>query len=283
MERNELKIIAVILGTIAALSIAGGIYALNKSNDLAKKVALQEETLEAAKQNEERKITSLNRDISVITGKNNVLNRELEEVNKLLDRKEALLRELNHNNNKRQKAFDTLLASRGDLIEQMEGENAAWSERKATLQNEINFLNEKLRTMVPRSSLTADGFRVEAVKRNEKVTAKAKKVDDIRISFNVPAEMGLEGANQIYLSLTDMQGKSMYTPIMTVDIGGNETDHRVPVHASTTVNFDTESRHITFVASPGDVEPGVYRASVYSKTGYLGAVEFQVRDSFWFF
>ncbi|MBC7571172.1 MAG: hypothetical protein H7319_15755, partial [Spirosoma sp.] len=56
------------------------------------------------------------------------------------------------------------------------------------------------------------------------------------------------------------------------------------VHASQAVNFGQNPQRISFTITPAtNVKPGVYRASVYTKDRYLGATEFGLRDSFWFF
>jgi len=69
---------------------------------------------------------------------------------------------------------------------------------------------------------------------------------------------------------------------LTVMVNG--ASESIPVHASKAVNFSQNPQRISFTISPDTkVKPGVYRASVYTKDRYLGATEFKLRDSFWFF
>jgi hypothetical protein len=132
--------------------------------------------------------------------------------------------------------------------------------------------------------LTGDGFRVEAVKSNQKETAKAKKVDALTISLTVPAELALTGQQTVYLSLTNEERTTAMPPLRSETINLSTTNEVVPVHAMQTVSFGQTEQRIVFRIEPqAALKPGLYRASVYTRTAYLGSVEFRFRDSFWFF
>jgi hypothetical protein len=138
--------------------------------------------------------------------------------------------------------------------------------------------------MVPRSAVTADAFRVEARKRNEQATAKAKKVHTLTVSFHVPPVLRTDGEQEVYLSLTNLQDNVQFTPLRTAVLPGSGAGQTLPVHAVERVRFDQDLQRISFTLQPtDDLKPGTYRASVFTGDTYLGAVEFPFRDSFWFF
>ncbi|MDO1450667.1 hypothetical protein Q0590_30620 [Rhodocytophaga aerolata] len=70
---------------------------------------------------------------------------------------------------------------------------------------------EHLQTMVPRNRLTGDSFQVVAIKGNDKETAIAKKLHMLIVSLTIPSEIGISGTQEVYLSLTDLQGNALTT------------------------------------------------------------------------
>lgn len=284
MKSHELKMLLTLLGCVSILSIAGGIYLADKNKDLRAEINLQEEVMDAAKKRDNQTINQLDKKLLAAKETNTSLNNQVNEVNQLLKRRESLIGQLRHLNNLRNKQIDTIEARLAEQEFLVNGNRKEWENKKRLLENELLALNEKLGTMVPRSSLTIDGFLVKAIKRNDKVTAKAKKVDELEISFNIPSELELEGSETIYLSLLDINGNSMTKPLITMRVGGTSTNSPIPIHASKTVDFGSNTERILFtINSDNNIKPGNYRASVYTKQNYLGTVEFSFRDSFWFF
>ncbi|NEU70276.1 hypothetical protein GK091_25590 [Spirosoma agri] len=152
------------------------------------------------------------------------------------------------------------------------------------LQQALNQRDAKLKTMVSTSAVTGDAFQVSLLKSNQKVTAKAKKVDALNLSFTVPAERRLEGTKDVYLSLVHESGRSPARPLPSVTITLPSGNIMIPVDARQTVTFNGTKQQINFRFHPAvKLEPGTYRASVYINDAYLGSVTVQLRDSFWFF
>lgn len=293
-----------LLGGLSVVLLAGGIYywngnkTLTRQNDRAERRA---DSLLSVRLQLETDLSTLNDQLATTKVDNTDLNKRVEEANRRLAQNDASLRGLRRSNTGRVQAIQalnqnlaTLTTERDSLGNQMDAmqskigwmtdSSAVYQSRNEQLGQEVTQLNSTLLTMVPRSALTGDGFRVETVKGNEKETAKAKKVDALLVSFNVPAELGLTGEQEVYLSLTDEQRNGMMPALRTATINRPGLNEQISVHAVQTVNFGQTPQRISFtIDSASPIKPGVYRASVYTKNAYLGATEFRLRDSFWFF
>ena len=102
--------------------------------------------------------------------------------------------------------------------------------------------------------------------------------------MTVPPERGLRGRQDVYLSLTDGQNRPVLPPVRTVTVTLPSVNEVVPIHAVQVVEFGPQTQRIAFQFQPETtLPPGLYRAAVYTKDAYLGAVDFRFRDSFWFF
>ncbi|AUD05893.1 hypothetical protein [Spirosoma pollinicola] len=162
--------------------------------------------------------------------------------------------------------------------------NDVLTDQNRKLQQSLNQRDTSLSAMVLRSALTSDAFRFDAIKPNGKQTAKAKKVNTLSVSFTVPDEKGLTGLQDVFLSLTDDHQQAMIPPVHTVSVKLAKGTKEVSVQAVQSVDFDQHPKRISFKLDPATaIKPGIYRASIYTQTAYLGLVEFRFRDSFWFF
>ncbi|MBD0254460.1 MAG: hypothetical protein ICV83_01975, partial [Cytophagales bacterium] len=240
--------------------------------------------LSSAKVRLEAGMQELENELAAIKADADSLGESMTQVNRLLTRREAALRRLQTLNTRLEAYRDTAQTQLSGLQQDQDrlaGENQLLANQGNALKDEVATLQAQLRTV--RSALTADAFRVEARKRNDKATAKAKKVHTLTISFLVPAELRTEGEKEVYLSLTNLQDNVPLTPLRTAAVpvvGGRA----IPVHAVERVPFGKDLQRITFTLQPAeDLPPGTYRASVFTDDTYLGAVEFSFRDSFWFF
>ena len=296
-----------VLAALMLLFLAGGIYywvnnsKLIRQNDRSERRA---DSLLSVKLQLEGDIGTIKDQLDTKTTEKADLDKQLAEVNGQLafrDRTLTQLRQtkigntrtiqqLNQDITKLNTTRDSLenqMAAVNTKVDHLTSENrqlATQNQEIDPLKKQVADLNATLLTKVPRSSLTGDAFRVETIKGNEKETAKAKKVAKMMVSFSVPAEMNLTGSQEVYLSLTDEQHNAMMTPLSTNTITLPGANEAVPVHAVQTVDFGQNPQRISFSLDPAiTVKPGLYRASVYTKDKYLGATEFRLRDSFWFF
>ncbi|WP_420149857.1 hypothetical protein [Spirosoma sp.] len=181
-------------------------------------------------------------------------------------------------------SLENQMVAMHDKINWQTQANALLTTQNRELEQQQKGLDTRILTMVPRSAITGDAFRVEISKANKKVTVKAKKAATLTVSLKVPAILKLEGMQEVYLSLTDEQQKPMMPPPHNATITLPDVDEVIPVHATQAVNFARNPQRISFTLTPeANVKPGMYRAAIFTKDAYLGSVEFRLRDSFWFF
>ena len=299
--------LAGVLAGLMLLFLAGGIYFWVKTKNLTQQNDLtgqRADSLVSVKLQLEGDLRSLNTQLETANNEKVYLDKRLDDANVQLDARDRVVSQLRQQNNSRTRTIAglnrnvaTLTTKRDSLDSQMAAvtDKINWltdANTKLTTQNgeldplrkQVTDLNATLLTMAPRAAITGDGFRVETIKGNEKETAKAKKVDKLMVSLSVPVELGLTGMEEVYLSLTDEQNNVMMTPISTSTITLPGASESIPVHATQNVDFSKNPQRISFTISPDtSVKPGLYRASVYTKDKYLGATEFKLRDSFWFF
>ena len=104
--------------------------------------------------------------------------------------------------------------------------------------------------MVSTSAVTGDAFQVSLLKSNQKVTAKAKKVNALNLSFTVPAERRLEGTKDVYLSLVHESGRSPARPLPLATITLPSGNLMIPVDAMQSVTFNGTKQQINFRFHP---------------------------------
>lgn len=157
-------------------------------------------------------------------------------------------------------------------------------EEVSTLNKQVMGLtqaNEKLTSrlkIVAPAGFRADNFTVTSSTRNDKLTTKGKRIDQINVTFdlnNVPEEF--QGNREIYLVLTEFNGNPVTeVPGQNVNLTfGNEP---VSVRAADLEKVVLKGRQsVTMSFKPtDDLEPGTYNLMVYSDNGYLGSTGFMV-------
>ena len=142
--------------------------------------------------------------------------------------------------------------------------------------NESNrILNEKLFTLAP-AGYRADNFSIVAERRNDKLTNKAKQVDEVKVKFNlnnVPKDK--HGESELYIAITDLRGDAVAViPAKNVVVRGRSQDLKVKAADVQRVNLkDSQSVGMSFKPSD-NMEGGEYNLMVYSADGYLGSTGF---------
>ncbi|ADB40775.1 hypothetical protein [Spirosoma linguale] len=301
-QRNN--ILTGVLITLTAFFVAFGIYHWQSTQTLAKENDLNEQradSLLSAKLRLEGDVRSLESQLETATDENGWLNKRMLAVHEQVAARDRQLNGLRQRasgtgNTIRQlnQAVSSLTTRRDSLENQMEAvrdkinwltdSNSLLLSQNKQLQQQVSTLNASLLTKVSESAVTGDAFLVVATKANRKETAKAKKVNTLTISLDIPAELRLEGVQDVYLSLTDNQQNALPEPLRALTVSLADVNEVIPVHAVQNVNFSRNPQRISFSLSPAKtLKPGSYRAAVFTKNAYLGAVTFQFRDSFLFF
>ena len=301
--RTTQTLTATLVAGLVILLGVGYYYATKSGNLLTQKDQMEQraDSLLSAKLQLEGDVRLLNsqlitakEDNTDLVKKVNVINRQLlgnqanqKALLRANTRRTLTIGDLNRNLSQLSTTRDSLTAQMNAMHEKINWQQDSVEsvlKQRDELSKQVNSINTRLLTMVPRSALTGDNFLVSATKVNDKVTAKAKKVNTLTVSLDLPAGLDLTGTHEVYLSLTDDQHKAMMTPLSMVTVALLGVNEVVPVHVVQSVDFDKNPRSLSFAITPTEaVQPGLYRASIYTKNAYLGSVQFQLRDSFWFF
>lgn len=299
MELAAIKPIA--LGLAALLVLGGGIYYFDQNRKRTTerdRATLRADSLMAAKLTLERDTSQLGAQLRAVRTDLGDLNARIEAVNRELSRKSAQLARVGRQNNARAEEaaqlsvdLDRLTAQRDSMLTQLTSltterqglttQNTQLTRRTDTLSREVVMLNERIRGMAPLSAVTADAFRVEVMKPNDKVTAKAKKADALTVSFTLPMALSGLGERVVNVVLVPAQAQpSALTAVKDLTAGTLP----IVVQTTKTVNFGQTPQAVTVQLEPTQrLEPGAYRIIAYAGDTYLGSTEFRLRDSFWFF
>lgn len=298
------KSTASLLTTLVVLLLAGSLYYWKKSWNLAKENDFNElraDSLLSVKLRLEGDIHSLENQLGIDKNVSQSLDNRISALHGQLNRQNTMIGTLRQGNYSRDRTIrslhqdlGSLSTKRDSITNQLEAlhdkirwltqSNELLIRQNKELQQKVSDLAATLATKAPHSTITGDAFQVEATKPNQKPTAKAKKVHLLTVSLNVPAELQLEGVQDVYLSLTDSQQHAMMSPIRSTTISLPNANEVVPVHAVQGVDFNRNPQRVSFNITPEHpIRPGHYRASVFTKDAYLGSVEFRFRDSFLFF
>jgi predicted nucleic acid-binding Zn-ribbon protein len=292
LTHGKRKLLTAALLVLLTGSVAGNIYFWNKTSTLATaKAGLEQQAKDLLTRRNEN-IDRLTAQVETTRKNNTTLREEIQELNRLVSQLNTDLWELRTGKAGAAKTLARLQskeAGQGLLWQnkasRLTDKHSPLDSQEDKLRQTISVLRDSLQ-MLSGSILTADSFSMIAFKKNNKETAKAKKVEWLTVSLDVPSVFSFSGREIVYLSLTDMQGNGVNNPIRTIVVPTPEEEAVIPVHDYKIVEFagDKSVQQVSFnVHRAYDIKPGRYKASVYTKDRYLGSVELQFRDSFWFF
>lgn len=301
--------VKLILGVLLALAIAiAGYFGFTSSKFQTKTEKLQSELqdLDETKSDLENELQQLEGDYDAQIVENEELQAEIEErvleidaLKKRLTQVKAQLTSSKVNSRKIQDRLAKLEALKSELETDIEGLKVENSELMTTndlLNNDLDesrqevdrlnlevatlnetnaALNEKLFKLAP-AGYRADNFSIVAEKRNDKLTNKAKQVDEVKIKFNlnnVPKEH--HGNSELYIAVLDLRGENVkVVPAKDVVVSGRNQQLKVRAADIQKVNLK-ESQSVAMSFKPtDDLAGGEYNLLVYSSTGYLGSTGF---------
>ncbi|WP_337044443.1 hypothetical protein [Emticicia sp. 17c] len=316
-ESRKRAFTGALVGALA-LATAFGVYQAYRSSEISDerdKFTIQVDSLSTVKKNLEEEISGLTKDLNDERDENAELTTKTEYINGLLAQKEQVLTKMNRetaslrNQNKSKSEQLAMLNNQiielNDVKALMErnladlqannatliAENTEWKAKYDELRNQSEILNTHIASLNKKVddiiySAPADNFRVEVLKPNSKVTAKAKKAHTLKVSFVVPemVKTSTESMQTLYLTILDDKNMPVKGAEKEVSVMQGEKLMPIAVHATQTVDFSKNPQNTTFMFDVKEkLAPGTYKATVYTNNDYLGTVEFKVRNSFLFF
>lgn len=169
-----------------------------------------------------------------------------------------------------------------DSNQKLLGENSFLKQQVARLVEE----NEALKSEPPapesatiKPLLSAGSFRVEILRKNNKLTVKSRRSRQIEISFDVPEDIDISGMQTVFVCIKNQNsnpikdsdnkdievklksGKVVRTTAqMTQKVDFNSLPKRV------TINYDVEDK----------LKAGYYFVDIYTEDTYVGTVQFRL-------
>ncbi len=166
---------------------------------------------------------------------------------------------------------------------QMAVDLAATKEVVFTLRDDVDVLGQRNEDLISRlfrlapAGYVADNIRVQAERRNEKITVRAGRTSRIKVSFdlrNVPPDR--HGSQELYLVITSFDGNPVAEiPSTPVQIRGGQSTQIAAADIRAISLGAQQSIEMGF--TPGRrFGSGVYHALIYANHGFLGASSFEL-------
>lgn len=307
-KQNKSAVRTYALIVTLLLLLAGGLSwsFWNKANLLSTENMRQEDqigVLLLEKTRLERHLDSLQITLNTVRNENETLKGKASASDAIIAEKDALIRKLKSQNSRKlqelriqveglQKTnteYETILAVlRAENAQlkaendQLKAENAGLRDSNNQLTAKVDDLAQKLADQIRKTQsaqFKATAFRVEVERRNDKLTARARKARALSISFDlaeVPEEY--RGLQKLYLVISDEKGKPVASANPT-----KETVHAptgdIPIIAQQTraVNL-VQTQRLSFTYKLEEkLRNGNYVAAVYCDRGLLGASSFRLQ------
>lgn len=181
-----------------------------------------------------------------------------------------------------QEENEMLLAQNDSLSQELQTSQTRNQQLVSQTQNleEANqVLLDEMNTLKA-ESVKASGFRIDIENDNGKPTLHGRRADIIEVSFDmtsVPREH--QGLTTVYLVITDNNGSPIASrnPVRTrINVRGEIAEFEA--QQAKEVNL-TEAQRLEFKHEIQErrLDPGYYRAAIYSDMGFLGSSGFQIR------
>ena len=246
-------------------------------------------------------VDSLHRSYDALVMENARLQGSTEEAYKMLAEKAEIIKKLKKtdSNSKEVKTLKLRVEELLKLKAILEKEIADLREENRTLkaqnsqlssdlasalsQNEdLTNLNRSIQEEMKRLSLAnfqATAFQVEVEKRKTKLTTTAKRARKVRVSFDLTkVAPEYQEMRPLYLVLTNDKGTPVKVakPIFAkVNVNGQETNIQALIERKVSIE---ENQRLSFSHELDEkLRPGLYRFSVYTDEGLLGATSFRLQ------
>ena len=237
-RKNNNGLIGLLAGFLV-IAIAGLIYFYLQNRKITQEFTQQTETVDSlymVRDNLAREVDSLQAEYLAVAIENDSLKGSLENAKEIIEDKNSQLwraRKSLQDQDVLKAEITALETSKTQLMstisalqeenETLKQANAELSQQVETYKSEnmnlqgqvedMNSANEMLESRMSQlidASFKASALQVDALRKNGKSTVKARQVDKLNVGFDlvdVPREF--QGAQNIYLTLTDQNGKSV--------------------------------------------------------------------------
>jgi len=222
-EKNAKRTAGILTGLLI-LTLASSFYYYNNSREYkteADRARLAQDSALAVKQLLDKELQDMKLALQSAKGYNAELNKKLEASESLVRDKQTQIDRLIaahasvsalHKQLKQLKAERAAMEKRiQDLLDEnqkLQAENAGLKQAVARLESDRLALQDKLNAADAAGGKAGD-FRIDMMRNSTRVTAKARRTEEIGVSFDLPANLSSEtsGTKEVYLVVLDPGGK----------------------------------------------------------------------------
>ena len=304
-DNQNSRTYSIIIAFLLLLSAVMGYFFWQKSKNFVQesaKLEAEKTELQAEKTRIEHSLDSLSTSYADLRTENETLRGTITSTAALIQEKDAVIRQIRTTSandvkqlrdqvstlEKTKIEYETIISAlRGenDALkaenQRLTGENATLKGNNTALSSQVDDLAKKLEEQIRKTqsaTFKASSFRVTPVRRNDKLTAKARRVRSIDVSFDladVPANF--QGTQKIYLVITDEKGvpivsegsskATIHAPAAAVEITAQQLK---------TVVLESMQRLSFNFKFDDRLKSGAYVVAIYCDQGLLGASSFRL-------
>jgi SMC interacting uncharacterized protein involved in chromosome segregation len=304
-ENSNSRVYGIVVSVLLLLAAGLGYFFWQKSKNMmaeAEKMEAEKAALVAEKNQIERALDSLSTTYSDLRTENENLKGSVNATANLVRQKESVIKKIQAESSQELNALrgqvadlqklkiemETIISAIKSENEQLKaenqrltGENAQLKGEKAELSGQVQDLGKQLEEQIRKTqsaAFKASAFRVELERRNDKLTAKARRVREINVSFDLAdVPQPYQGPQKLYLVITDDKGN----PIKT------ENPTKATVYAPTgqvevlaqqvkSVSLESTQRFLFTQGLDERLKAGNYVVAIYCDKGLLGASSFKL-------
>jgi len=293
------RIYSIIVTLLLLISAAIGWVFWDNSQKYQESLRQQEAVVDSllqVKQQLEQELEALSQDYANLRTENESLQGQIAQSATIVEQKEITIKQIKTDASREVKAlekqidelkkikteYETIISLLREENRQLREENQRLTEENTQLQGRVEDIAKQLEEQIRKTQsalFRATSFRVEVVRRADKLTAKARQARELLISFDlVDVPASFQGPQRLYLVVTDDKGKpiptanpinaTVYAPTGPVEIQAQQSKQVV---------LETTQR-LSFTYHLEDrLKAGSYIAAIYCDKGLLGASSFRLR------
>jgi len=293
------RVYSIIITLLLALSAAIGWIFWNKNQAYQESLRRQEaiaDSLIQVKQQLEQELDNLSQDYTALRTENESLQGQIAQSALIVEQKEIVIKQIKNDYSRDIKnleakidslkkiktEYETIIGLLREENRQLREENQRLTEENTQLQGRVEDIAKQLEEQIRKTQsalFRATSFRVEVVRRADRLTARARQARELLISFDlVDVPSVFQGPQKLYLVVTDDKGRpissanpiqaTVYAPTGPVEIQAQQAK-QVVLETTQRLSFSYQLEE--------RLKAGSYVAAIYCDKGLLGASSFRLR------
>ncbi|MCS6929419.1 MAG: hypothetical protein NZM43_08000 [Saprospiraceae bacterium] len=293
------RVYAIIVTLLLLVSAAIGWVLWSRNQEYQQSLRRQEaiaDSLLQVKAQLEQELDNLSQDYATLRTENESLQGQIAQSASVIEQKEIIIKQIKAENSKEIKAlekqiedlkkikteYETIISLLREENRQLREENQRLTEENTQLQGRVEDIAKQLEEQIRKTQsaqFRATSFRVEVVRRADKLVAKARQARELFISFDlVDVPSVFQGPQKLYLVVTDDKGKPIYAanPIQAT-VYAPTGPVEIQAQQAKQVVLETNQRLSFSYQLEERLKAGSYIAAIYCDKGLLGASSFRLR------